>query len=113
MPRKDPSDQVKDVTVYHSGTGNLWACISDGSQWIYCNFVIHVPPKINTRSVTNFPTPDGGVPITVSPSINGSDSLVRFRDDIVPQLRTTYRKISQPYSYRRQREMFHPSVVGV
>ena len=76
-------------------------------------FFISFWPKINTHFVTNFMTPRGEVPITVSPSINGSACLDRFRNDIVAQPHTNYRDLFWPNSYHWQQEMFHLSAVGV
>ena len=102
MPRPDPADQVEDVAVDQPSYGNLRAWGSDGSWRVHFNFVIHVPPEINTRFVTTFPTARGELLITVSPSINGSEFLVSFRDELVAQLHTTYSKIFWPYGYRQQ-----------
>ena len=91
----------------------MWAWGSDGSWWVHSNFVIRVTLEINTHFVTTFPAPKGEVPIIVSPPINDNARLVSFRDDIVAQSHSTYFDIFQPYGCRRQREMFHPSAVGV
>ena len=72
VPRKDPAYRVEYVAVDRPGPGNLWAWDSNVSRWVHCNFVIHVPSKINSNFITTFPNPEGEVPITVSPSINGS-----------------------------------------
>ena len=113
MPRRDPDDRIEYVAVAQYGPGNLWLWASNGSLWAHSNFFIRIPPKINTHSVTNFTTPEGGVPITVSPPINGSSCLVRFGGEIYVQLRTTYFEIFRPYSYHRQQEIFRSSAVGV
>ena len=65
----------------------------------YFQSAIGVPPEINTHFITTFPESKGEVPINVSPYINGSARLVIMNDDIVAQLRPTYRKRFQPYSY--------------
>ena len=61
--------------------------------------------------VTTIPTPKGDVATTLSPSINGSTRLVRTNECVV-QTHSTYCNIFRPYSYRRQRDMLHPCVVG-
>ena len=43
------SDQVKYVAVAQPDPDNLWEWDSDGSQWVYSNFFICVPPKINAQ----------------------------------------------------------------
>ena len=113
MPRQDPADRGEDVTFSQPGRGSLWAWASDDSRWVNSNFFIRVLPKINTNSITTFPTPKVEVPITLSPSINGSARLVSFCDEPVVQTCTTYCEIFWPYSYCQQLEMFHPSAVGV
>ena len=113
IPQRDPAERVEDVAVDQPDTGNLWVWASDGSRWVHYNFVIQFPKKINTHFVTTFPTPEGEGPITMFPSLNGSAHLVCFCDKLSSQLRTTYSKPFQPYTYRRQREMFYPSAVGV
>ena len=95
------------------GPGNLWAWAFDGSWWVYSNFFIHVLPKFKIHFVTIFPTPEMEVLITVSPSINEIDLLVRMHDELFTQLWNTYYKIFWPYSHRWQQEMFHPNAVGV
>ena len=113
MTWRYPDDRVEYVVVAQPGPGNLRAWDSDEYWWIHCNFFIHVPPKINSHFVTTFLTPEGELRIAVSPSINGSAWLVSFRDEIADQLHNTYYNIFRPYSYLQQREMLHPSSVGV
>ena len=113
MSQQDPAVQVEYVAVFHPGPGKLLEWASDGSQWVDCNFVIHVRHENNTHFVTIFPTPEGEVSITVPLYTNGSDFLDRFRDEIFAQPPTTYHKIFQPYTYRRKWTMFHRSEVGV
>ena len=108
-----PADGFKYVPVDLTGTGNMCACAYDVSQWVHSNLVIRVPPEINTHFVTTFPTTKGEVPITMYPSINQIACLVIMYDEIVDQPHTTYHEIFRPYSYRQQREMFHPSAVSV
>ena len=81
---------------------------SYGSWWVHSNFVIRVPPEINTHLITTFTTTEGEVLITVYPSINGSACLVSMRNKLVAQPRTIYHEIFWPYSCRRQWEIFHP-----
>ena len=61
-----PFNKVKDVVVAQPGPGNLCVWASGGSLWVHSNFVIRVPPEINTHSVTTFTTPEGGVLIIFS-----------------------------------------------
>ena len=97
------------ITILH--TSYLWAYYWDGSQWFHTDAVIFLMPKINTHFVKTFMTPKGDFPITVSPSINGSAWLVSMNECFF-QTRSSYHELSIPYSYNRQRDMFHPSVVG-
>ena len=76
--------------------------------------IFHPPSTQNQHSFCyHFSNYQGGFPITVSMSINGSTCLVRFRDDIIYQPRTTYCELFRPYICHRQQEMFHNSAVGV
>ena len=59
-----PYDVVEDVEYTQSGPGNMWEWDSGGSWWVHSNFVIRVPPEINTHFVTTFLTPEGEFPIT-------------------------------------------------
>ena len=58
--------------------GNLWVIASDGSLWVYPNVVITSPPRSSSlhfsMTLQNY---EGDFPITVYPSVNGSDILVR------------------------------------
>ena len=108
-----PAEWVEYVSSTLTSPGNLWVWDYDGSRWVHYNFVIRVPPKINTHFVTTFTTAEGEVLITVSTSINGSARLVSTHDEIVNQLCTTYCEIFRTYIYLRQREMLHYSAVGV
>ena len=38
-----PSDRVRYVKACPSGSGNLWAYVSDGYQWVHTNAIISVP----------------------------------------------------------------------
>ena len=71
-----PSDGVEDIKSPLPGTGNLRAYVSDGSRWIHTDAVIRITSEINNNSVKTLLTPEGDVPITVSPSINVSTRLV-------------------------------------
>ena len=113
MPRIYPYYQVEYFTIAQPGPGNLWAWASDGSQWVHFNFFIHIPPKINTHSVTAFPDPKEEVPITVSPSISESVRLFGFRYELVAQPCTNYCGLFLPYIFLLQQGVFHISVVGV
>ena len=93
-------------------TGNLWYYASNGSLWVHTNAVILVLPKINTHFFTTLHIPKGDVPITVSPSINGSARLVSINECVI-RTRSIYCEHFRPYSYSRQQDMFHTSVVGV
>ena len=97
MQNQSPDEQVKYISIYQPGLDNLFMWASDVYQWVYSNFVIHVPPKINTNVVTAFPPPKGEVPITVYPSINESARLVSFCSSFVAQLRTIYHGLFQLY----------------
>ena len=96
MPLQDPAGLVEYVVVAQTGPGILWEWTSNGSRWVHWNFIINVPPKINTHFVTTFSTPEKEALITVSLSINRSSHLVRFYDEISYQLLTTYPKIFYP-----------------
>ena len=98
MPRLEPAYRVKDKSVSQNDNVNLWAWASNESQRVYSNFVICVPPEINTHIVITFLTPKGELPITVSLSISGSANLFIFHYDIVAQLYTDYCELFQPYS---------------
>ena len=89
--RQDPisSDGVEYVEALLTGTGNLRAWDSNGYRWVHFNFVIRVPPEINTHFVTTFLPPEGGVPINVSLYCNVRSCLVSMHDDLSTQLRTT------------------------
>ena len=93
-------------------TGNMWTYASDDSRWVHNDAVICVPPKINTHFVTTLPTPKVDISITASLSINGSARLVSMNECIV-QTRSSYRELFRPYSYNRQRDMFHPIMIVV
>ena len=80
-------------------TGNLWRYAPDGSRWVQKNCVIRVPPKIYTHFIIIFPTPEEGVPITMSPSINGIAFLFSIHNELVSQPRTNYCNLFQPYNY--------------
>ena len=110
---RSPSGWVKDVAVAQSIPGNLWEWYSNGSQWVHFNFVIRVLPEINTHFVTTFPTPKGGVLITVSISINGISRLVSLCYELFTHPRTTYWELLWPYSCLQQLEMLYTSAVGV
>ena len=106
MPQQAPvgkilntSDQVEDVAHPLPGPVNMWEWPSNGSWWVYSNLVICVPPKIKSRFITTFPTPEGEVPITFSRSINGSASFVSMHKELVSQPCTTYCGIFQPYIF--------------
>ena len=108
MPRQSPVgeiwrpvDQVEDVSVAQPGPGNLWVWASNGSWRVHSNFVIRIPPKINTNFVTTFTTPEGEFPKTVFLSINRRTCLVSMRDKIFAQPRTNDCKLFQTYICRR------------
>ena len=69
-------------------TGNLCHYAPDSSRWVHRNAVICVMTKINTHFVTNFTNPKGEVPITVSPSINGSACLFSVNERFVQKCST-------------------------
>ena len=54
-----PLNKVKDVVVAQPGPGNMCVWASGGSLWVHSNFVIRVPPEINTHSVTTLWLPKG------------------------------------------------------
>ena len=62
MPHQSPDDRVEDVAFSHPDPGNIWAWSSGVSRWVHSNLVIRILPKINTRVVTTFVTPEWGSP---------------------------------------------------
>ena len=126
VPRKSPvgdaqrsTEGVEDSAVAPlpgpgtlPGTVNLWVLASDDSRWIHSNIVICVTPEINTHFVTTLTTPKGEAPITVYLYINGSARLLLWMI-VFFRKRSTYCNNFWPYSCRQERDMFHPSAVGV
>ena len=51
-----PSDGFEDVEAPLPGPRNMGAWASGGSQWVHSNFVLRVPPEVNTNFVTTFMT---------------------------------------------------------
>ena len=61
----------------------MWAYGSNGSLWVRTIVVICVTPKINTHFVTTIPTPEGDLPIRVSPFIKGSSHFVIMNERVI------------------------------
>ena len=65
-------------------TGNIWVVVSNGSQWVHTDTVIITSTESSSLHFsTTLQTDEVYVPITVSPSINGSNLLVRVDDEWV------------------------------
>ena len=108
--------------------GNLWVVASNGSWWVHPDAFITTPSESSYLQFNaTLKNANGYVLINLSPSINGSVSLVGFYDEWVTcrifqmryratkGLQASYIVYFRPqrFSYNRQQSCFHPSAVGV
>ena len=117
-------DCFKEVEA--SLTSNLWEVASNGSQWVHLDAVITTTQDYSSlHFITIMNTAKGYVTITVSPSVNGRDSLVGLNDGWVtrhfsrmcsrmPEMsRSSCYKFFRAFSCNPQWDFLYPIVVGV